>query len=407
MEVELTSVLLYLAVFLIAAKLGGIFAGKLGQPGVFGELIVGILIGPSIAGVISQSLFGTQLCIDPSSQAGQFMSLLGELGIIILMFIAGLSIDVGEFKKAGKPSAIVAASGVIVAFLLGFSAASIFGWTLIEAGFAGGILVATSVGITVRTLMEVRVLHTKVGMTILGAAVIDDVMGIIVLSILSGLAFGGLSFLGIGETLALMGVFFVVVLFVGFKVAPRVITYVGRFNVDEIVLSIAFALVFLVAALAEKTGIAAITGAFLIGLIASKSPVSESLRGKASTVGYGLLIPLFFVNMGVQTDLQALGAVSVLALVFLAIAMFDKIVGCGMGALVSGYGLKDSLRVGIGMMPRAEVALIMAAIGSRANVVGPSLLSMTVMVVLLTSLVTPPLVKIAFKGTIKKEQQKL
>ncbi|MFH1821084.1 MAG: cation:proton antiporter [Methanobacteriota archaeon] len=403
MEFELSSVLLYLAVFLVVAKLGGALASKLGQPGVFGELIAGILIGPSIAGIISQSLFGVPLYINPGAPAGQFMSLMGELGIIILMFIAGLSIDVGEFKKAEKSSAMVAASGAVVAFLLGFGAASIFGWTFLEAGFAGGILVATSVGITVRTLMEMHVLHTNVGMTILGAAVLDDVIGIIILSVLSGLAFGGLSLLGITETIALMVVFFVVVLFVGFKVVPRVLTHVGRFGVDEILLSSAFALVFFVAAIAEKVSIAAITGAFLIGLIASKSTYAASIRGKASTVGYGLLIPLFFVNMGVQTDLQALSAVGILALAFLAIAMFDKIIGCGIGALLSGYNINDSLRVGIGMMPRAEVALIMASIGVKASVVGQSLLSMTVMVVLLTSLITPPLIKIAFKKAEKEK----
>jgi len=397
MEVELSSVLLYLAVYLVAAKLADVLAARLGQPGVFGELIVGIIIGPSIAGVIS-SFLGLSLYIDPSAPAGQFMSLLGELGIIILMFIAGLSIDVSEFRRAGKPSTIVAASGVVVAFLLGFGAASIFGWTPIEAGFAGGILVATSVGITVRTLMEINVLHTKVGMTILGAAVIDDVLGIIVLSILSGLAFGSLSFFGVFETLALMGVFFAVVLSVGFKLIPRVLAYVGRFNVEEIVLSFTLAIVFLIAAMAEMLSIAAITGAFLVGLIASKTPAAHIIRDKAATVGYSLLIPLFFVNMGIKTDLQALSAVSILALVFLAIAIFSKIVGCGLGALLSGYGLKDSLRVGVGMMPRAEVALIMAAIGAKASVVGQSLLSMTVMVVLLTSLVTPPMVKIAFRG---------
>jgi Kef-type K+ transport system membrane component KefB len=198
-----------------------------------------------------------------------------------------------------------------------------------------------------------------------------------------------------------MGIFFVLVLTVGFKVLPRVLAYASRFTVDEIVLSLAFGIVFLVAAIAEKVSIAAITGAFLIGLIMSKSPFAGSIKEKASTVGYSLLIPLFFVNMGVQTNLQALGAVSILALAFLAIAMFDKIAGCGLGAILSGYNAKDSLRVGIGMMPRAEVALIMASIGVKASVVGQSLLSMTVMVVLLTSVVTPPLVKIAFRGAEK------
>ncbi|MEM3421097.1 MAG: cation:proton antiporter [Candidatus Hadarchaeum sp.] len=402
MEFEASSVLLYLAVFLIAAKAGGALSSKLGQPEVFGELIAGILIGPSVAGAITQGLLGFSLCVDPDAPAGQFMALLGELGIIILMFIAGLSIEVEEFRRSGRPSTIVAASGVAVAFLLGFGAASFFGWTPLEAGFAGGILVATSVGITVRTLMEIRVLHTKVGLTILGAAVIDDVLGIIILSVLSGMAFGSLSFFGIAEILFLMVVFFVVVLVFGFRVVPRLLSYASRFAADEIVLSIAFAIVFLVSAMAEKVRIAAITGAFLVGLITSKSQFADSLREKATTVGYGLLIPLFFVNMGVETNLQALASVGFLAVAFLAIAMFDKIVGCGLGALLSGFSVKDSLRVGVGMMPRAEVALIMASIGLKAAVVGQSLLSMTVMVVLLTSLVTPLLVKLAFKGAEKE-----
>lgn len=398
MEFEVSSVLIYLAVFLIAAKAGGALSSKLGQPEVFGELIAGILIGPSVAGAITQGILGFPLCVNPDAPEGQFMALLGELGIIILMFLAGLSIEVEEFRRAGRPSTIVAASGVVVAFLLGFGAASLFGWTPLEAGFAGGILVATSVGITVSTLMELHVLHTKVGLTILGAAVIDDVMGIIILSILSGMAFGALSFLGIAEILALMGVFFAVVLVFGFRVVPQVLSYASRFAADEIVLSITLAIIFLVSAMAEKVRIAAITGAFLVGLIISKSPFADSIREKAATVGYGFLIPLFFVNMGVETDLQALEAIGVLAIVFLALSIFSKIAGCGLGALLSGFDVKDSLRVGVGMMPRAEVALIMASIGVKASVVGQSLLSMTVMIVLLTSLVTPPLLKFAFKG---------
>ncbi len=397
MAVEISSALLYLAVFLIAAKLGGAFAAKLGQPGVFGELIAGIMIGPSVAGWLSQQMFGTSLFINPGAPAGEFMSVLADIGIIMLMFLAGLSIDVGEFKKSGKPAAVVAATGVVVAFMLGFGAASIFGWSPLEAAFAGGILVATSVGITVRTLMDVHSLHTRIGMTILGAAVIDDVLGIIILGVLAGFAYGGISILGLAGSLGMMALFFILVILVGFKVGPRLITYVGRLRVEEIALSTALAMVFLVAALAEKVRIAAITGAFLAGLIITKAPVAGALRAKVSTVGYGLLIPLFFVEMGVRTDLQALGGISLLALAFLGIAMFDKIVGCGLGALLSGFGAKDSLRIGVGMMPRAEVALVMVAIGIKAGAVSGALLSMTVMVVLVTSLITPALVKLTFK----------
>lgn len=403
MDVVISTTLLYLAIFLVAAKLGGLFAEKFKQPGVSGELIAGIMIGPFVAGLISQQLFGVSYYINPDAPAGQFMSVLADIGIITLMFLAGLSIDVGELKKSGKSAALVAITGVVVAFVLGFGAATIFGWSPLEAAFAGGILVATSVGITVRTLMDVHRLHTRVGMTILGAAVIDDVLGIIILSVLSGLAYGGLSLLGLSENIFLMALFFILVIVIGFKVGPRIVTYVSRFRVEEITLSVALAMVFLIAALAEMVRVAAITGAFLAGLVISKAPVAGSLRAKVSTIGYGFLIPLFFVEMGVRTNLQALSGVGILALIFLGIAMFDKIVGCGLGALLGGFGAKDSVRVGVGMMPRAEVALVMAAIGVKAGVVGEALLSMTVMVVLVTSLVTPVLVKIAFRGAPQEE----
>jgi Kef-type K+ transport system membrane component KefB len=399
MPVEISSMLVYLAVFLIAAKIGGLLAAKIRQPPVFGELLIGILIGPSVAGWISQQL-GFAPIIDPASAAGDFISMLADLGIILLLFLAGLSIDVGELKDAGKPSLIVATTGVLAAFTLGFGVAYLLGWSSLQAAFMGAVLAATSVGITVRTLMDINRLHTLVGTTILGAAVIDDVIGIIILSILAGLAYGGgVSFLELARNLGLIAIFFLGVIYVGFKLVPRMITYVDKLQVEEIALSTALALAFLVSALADKVRLAAITGAFVAGIVMSKAPVAGSLKDKISTIGYGLFIPIFFVEMGVRTDLQALGTVSLLALAIVAVAMFDKIVGCGIGALLSGFSRGDSLRVGVGMMPRAEVALIVAAIGTKANIVGPTLFSITVMIVLVTSLVTPLLVKYAFKGT--------
>lgn len=188
MPVELPLVLFYLATCLIAAKVGGVFAAKIKQPAVFGELIAGIMIGPSIAGLIAGQ-FGWAAPINPLSAAGEIVSIFADIGIVLLLFLAGLSIDVEEFKAEGRASAIVAASGVVMAFVLGFGVAKVYGWSSLQAAFVGGVLVATSVGITVRTLMDVNRLHTRVGMTILGAAVIDDVIGIVILSILSGLAF--------------------------------------------------------------------------------------------------------------------------------------------------------------------------------------------------------------------------
>jgi Kef-type K+ transport system membrane component KefB len=396
MPVELSLVLLYLAIFLIAAKVGGLFATKIKQPAVFGELLAGIIIGPSVAGWIAGH-FGWAAPIDLTSSAGGIISVFADIGIILLLFLAGLSIDVEEFKAEGKAATIVATSGVIVAFILGFSVATLYGWTGMQAAFVGAILTATSVGITVRTLIDIDKLHTKVGMTILGAAVIDDVFGIVILSILSGLAFGTISALGIVETIALIVLFFAVVTYVGFRVAPKLFTWISRLPAEEITLAIALAFVFLIGALAEEVRIATITGAFIVGLILSKTPVAGTLRDKISIIGYGLFIPLFFVEMGVRTDVSALVGAGILAIALVGVAIFDKVAGCGIGALLSGFSFRDSLRIGAGMMPRAEVALVIAAIGIKAGIVTSALFSITIAIVLVTSLITPIMVKWAFK----------
>ncbi len=396
MEAEFSRMLLYLSLCLLAAKLGGLLALRLRQPSVFGELLVGILLGPSVAGWLSAELWGNCWCLDPQSQAGIFVHSLAEIGIIVLMFLAGLSVDVEEFKKAEKPAAIVATLGVVVAFLFGFSLASLYSWSREEAAFAGGVLVATSVGLSVRSLLDLNRLGTRVGMVILGAAVMDDIFGIVVLSLLVGLVYGSISVFGLFESVAFMVAFFILVLVGGFKAGPRILTRVSHWRVEEAILSVGMALALLAAALAETVNVAAITGAFLVGLVLSRSPVSSSLKEKVSTLGYGFLIPLFFVDMGVRTDLGALGGLRLLALLFLFVSVLSKIVGCGLGALLGGLGAKDSLRVGIGMVPRAEVALIIAATGMRAGVVGKDLFSLTVLTVLFTSLLTPPLLRWAF-----------
>jgi len=398
-------VLVYLAVFLIAAKIGGLLAARLRQPPVFGELLLGIVIGPSMAGWVSQQL-GFPPPINLTTAAGGFISILEELGIILLLFLAGLTIDVSELKAAGKPSLLVATTGVIAAFTLGFVVAHVCGWSNMQAAFVGAVLAATSVGISVRTLMDINKLHTKVGMTILSAAVIDDVMGIVILSILAGLAFGRVSFLGLAGDLVLIGAFFIVVLSVGFKVTPPLMAYVNKLPPEEMALSTALALVFLISMFAEKVKLASITGAFVAGVVMSKTPGAGTLKEKVSTIGYGLFIPLFFVEMGVRTNLGVLAKTSLLAVALVGVAMFDKVVGCGAGALLGGFGRRDSLRVGVGMMPRAEVALVVASIGIKAGIVDPGLFSITVVIVLTTSLLTPVLVKSAFKDTWGRKGRK-
>lgn len=404
MPVEISLALVYLAALLLTAKIGGIIATKFKQPPVFGELLLGIIIGPSVLGIASHYL-GLPIFIDLDSEVGEFVGVFGEIGIILLLFLAGLSLDMDEFKAAGKPATIVAIFGVIVAFTLGFLVASVADWSPLQAGFAGGILAATSVGITVRALLDINVLHTKVGMTILGAAVIDDVIGIFILSALVGLASEKFSLFGAGETLLLVAIFFVLIFYAGSRIIPKVLSLSSKVPVEEMTLSIVLVIVFVISALADAVRLAPITGAFIAGLIMSKSYVADpAFKTKISAIGYGLFIPLFFVEMGVRTDLQSLVHVGLLGPGLVGAAIFSKIIGCGLGAKVSGLTYKDSLRVGVGMMPRAEVALVIAAIGIKAGIVDAALLSTTVLIVIVTSLVTPFLIKTTFKDYLLKSR---
>ena len=380
---DLGLLLLHLSVILLSGKLAGEIFERLKQPAVIGEILVGLILGPSLLGYLSTS--------SPTSET---LEILSQLGIIILLFLAGLTTSVEEFRRAGRTGLIVAAAGVIVAFLLGFSVASLFGWTKVEAAFAGGVLMATSVGVTVRTLLDLGELHSQVGATILSAAVIDDVFGIAALSVLGGLASASFSPSQLVLTCFLMGLFFLLT-FAALRFMPPLLERMKSLRTEKAILSFSLSLALLFSALAYELKLAAITGAFFAGLVLSGWREAKKLREEVSSIGYGLLTPLFFVWCGVKTDLHLVVG-SWLAVFFLAICIIDKFIGCGGGALLAGMGPRDALKVGVGMMPRMEVALIIASIGVSSGAIGPQLLSMTVLVVVVTSLLTPFLLKRAF-----------
>lgn len=366
------------------------------MPPILGEILAGLLVGPSVAGSLSSHL-GSRLCLDPSTPEGEWVGFLADLGILLLLFLAGLSLEWEELKASGRGATLTALGGTLWAFPLGFAAAHVMGWTSLEAAFAGGVLVATSVGISVGTLLDLHRLRSREGAVILGAAVIDDVFGIIVLSLLAGMAYGGLSVLGLVWTLLLMLAFFLLLFTAGPRLVPWLLSRSTGVQAPEFSLSLTLVLVFLISALAEKVRIAAITGAFLVGLLVGRSPLSKTLREKISVIGYGLLIPLFFAEVGLRTDLGALRGVGPGILLFLAASFLSKIGGCGSGALLGGMGKWEALRVGVGMMPRGEVALIVASAGLKVGAVGSQLFSMTVVTVFITSLLTPPLLKLVFE----------
>lgn len=372
--------LLTIILFLIAAKIGEEIAERVKMPPVMGELLFGIVIGPSILGVVAPS---------------EFTDMLGSIGIIVLLFLVGMDTDISDLKKSGKTSFFSALGGVFVPMIFGFTVAYFLGFPKTESIFIGAILTATSVGITVRALVDMKKLDTSIGMTILGAAVIDDIMGIIILTVLGSLAsFSIFGFFGvIGKIL----LFFALALYLGFKLMPLIMRKVQRFRAPEALLS--FSLIFMlgISLIAKSIGLAAIIGAFFGGVILHRVSQKEIISEKVYSLGYSVFIPIFFVNIGVETNIEAIPEVGLLALAIILVAVISKIVGAGIGAKLGGFKYKDSLKVGIGMIPRMEVALIIARTGLKLGIIGESVFSITIVLVMVTTLITPLLLKLAFR----------
>lgn len=375
-------VFLELALILIVAKLFGYLSVRLGFPGALGQLFGGIIIGPSVLNLVSYD---------------EGVKLVAELGVVLLLFLAGLETDVEEFKRVGVSAFIVAALGVITPFVLGYLAALAWGYSNIEALFLGGVLTATSVGLTTSILMEMKKLRTRVGTTILGAAVIDDVLGIIVLTILVAISTkGSVRAMDLLIILGEVGLFFIIGLLLGSPTVKEALQLSERINLPETISAAAIAITLIFAYIAEQFQLAGITGAYLAGIITAGTPEVKEITNKTTTIGYSLFIPVFLVSIGIETDVRILEHVGTFALIYATVAIIGKIVGCGIGALVTKFKPVESLQVGVGMIPRMEVALIMANIGLDEGVFNSGTFSIPVSMVIITTLVTPFLLKWAF-----------
>ncbi len=374
--------ILELALFLLMAKIGGELAERVNIPSILGELIGGIVLGPSLLKIASP---------DP------IMTDISQLGIIFLMYLAGLDTDVEEFKKQSVVAFAAAAGGVAVPFLLSFILGYFYGWNSVDSLFLGATLTATSVGITVRTLMDIGKLHTSVGTTIVGAAVIDDVIGIIVFTVVSGVGLHQeTSLFSYAKLGILIVLFFVIVLKAGFWVANRLAEIMARMRTREASLALSIIFMLAMALLAERVKVAGITGAFMAGIVMSKSSPKGEMLDKIGFLAYGFFMPVFFVYIGVQTNIYTITMVGLATLVII-VAIIGKIVGCGLVSYVGGFSFHDSMRVGVGMIPRMEVALIIASMGLAAGVMSEFVYSLTVAMVVVTTLITPPLLKLVFK----------
>jgi len=370
-----------LIVFGSAKLMAEIFV-KLRQPALVGEILAGAIIGPSLLGWIAPN---------------DTLKALSDLGVMFLLFDVGLQVKAHDLLRVGGTAALVATIGVIVPFFAGWGILLAWGAPQHEAVFVGASLVATSVGITASALSVRGLLHEVASRIILAAAVIDDVLGLIVLAVVSSVAAGHVNFLEIALTASLATAFTVVLAKWGTSAVNRILPHFhSRAEAEEAQFHISLILLFALSALAIYTGVAAIVGAFLAGLALSDTAdnrVRDLTRGVNE-----LLVPFFLVGIGLHLDLAVFRTpvTLLLAVLILAAAIVTKLIGCGLGAIALGW--QNVLKVGLGMVPRGEVGMVVAQMGLAMKVISPEVYAVVVFMAVATTLVTPLLLKIAFRS---------
>lgn len=380
-----------IAVILLAAKAAGYLSVRLGQPSVLGELLVGILLGPSLLNLL-------HLPFIEGEKLGETIKELGELGVLLLMFIAGLELHLDELTRNTKVSALAGIMGVLTPVALGAGTGFLFGFETPAALFLGLTLGATSVSISAQTLMELKVLRTRVGLGLLGAAVFDDVLIILLLSIFLAVISGGTSVAGILFILVKMILFLAASTAFGLYVLPSLVRITRRLPISQGVLSLAMVVLLFYGVAAEVVGgMAAITGSFLAGLMFARCEEKERLDQGVSALAYGLFVPIFFVSIGLAVNVRDLeGEALLLTGVIIIVAILSKLLGSGLGARWAGFEWRESWQLGAGMVSRGEVGLIVANVGIGAGLVSGNEFSAIVGMVLATTIVTPPMLRALF-----------
>lgn len=387
---EFLQLALALVILIAAAKLGGYISLRLGQPSVLGELIAGLILGPSLLDTLHHSPFTSQ-------HLDETIALLAELGVLLLMFLAGLELHIKDLAKAGKVSVLAGTLGVIFPVAMGFGLGRIFGMDDLPALFVGLVLAATSVSISAQTLMELGVLRSRVGIGLLGAAVFDDVLVILGLSILLALTGEGGGLAAVGLVLLRMALFLGIASAVG-MLLPRLTRRVDHLPISQGLVAFVLITLLLYAWAAEALGsMAAITGAFMAGLFFARSPQREQIQAGVSVLAYGLFVPIFFIHVGLGVDTHMMAGQALwLIVAMIAVAVVSKILGAGLGARLAGFSNLESLQLSAGMMSRGEVGLIVATLGVSQGLLSSQVFSGTVAMVIVTTLLTPPALRYLF-----------
>ncbi len=438
---HLLQLLLLLVIIIACAKWAGSMSLRWGQPAVFGKILIGLILGPTVLNIIGWPIF-----LEPSTMetaatgvahaSPVFATIkdMAEIGVILLMFLAGLETDLNRMRTVGRAALGAAVGGVVFPLLGGILATAIFaylglGYKFYEVLFIGTILTATSVSISAQTLMELGAIKSREGMTILGAAVIDDILGIILLSVVIAFRPGA----GLGHAkerlldyimawlrtspfveayagpvricvLMLLMALFVFIAWAGFKLAFRYIRHIGQQPITGGLLAGAIVIGLLYAWMAEFIGnLAAITGGYFAGVLIAQTHLRDQIEHRVQTLTYGMFVSIFFISIGLQADARTIFAplahllnmtreewlVLTFALLIVIIAVFTKAWGCMFGAMYAGFTRKQAFRVGVGMISRGEVGLIVASVGLTAGVIDAQVFSMMILMVLVTTLVTP------------------
>ena len=371
-----------LVVILFATLIGGQFSARLKLPAVVGELLAGIIIGPAVFNLV---------------QPSEIIKVFSDIGVIFLMFLAGLDSDIKTLKKLLRPSVLVAAFGMIVPIVTAYATGIFFNFSQVESLFLGLTFSATSVSISVAVLQEMGHLKGKEGMTILGAAVADDLLSILLLSIVSGLT-------GVSEQGSSMGknfivslfiqvAFLILLIFLSVYVIPRLIGLSQRLTLPVPETLVAMIIVLLSSWGAEKVGLSNVIGAFFAGLALNHTSAQKTLKKNFTVISYSSFIPVFFVSIGLDMSIKGILHDFILFIVLVIGGIFSKLVGAGLGAKIAGFSNSSSLLVGNGMVSRGEMALVVAQIGLTNHLLAPAVYSTVIGAIIMTTVISPFLLK--------------
>ena len=398
---------------LISARIIGYLFFKIKQPVVIGEILAGIILGGIIVLIFSGQNFVVlnykipMPMLNYSDTSFNPFNFLAELGILFLLFISGLEINIKKLKKSEKPASMIAIGGVFVPLILGFIACVFF---IPELNFhesiaIGLILTATSVGVSVRSLMDLGLIHTDISAKILSSAVIDDVLGIILLALALTIEKSIYDVAWVGIKIV---IFFLIFLILGLKIIDRILDLGEKIHLPKAFLSVSLAILLIYSFFADKAGISGIIGAFVAGVLIGQNVRSAKIIEEVKTIGYGLFIPLFFVWVGTRIwnpcfcwEISKIAFVIKISIVLIFTGIIGKVIGCGLGAKLAKMNNKEALQIGIGMIPRMELALIISTAtitrGFVRTDIGTQIITATIILTLVTTLITPILIKASFK----------